>query len=79
MKTSNAIKNALAILMNKKQSTISKKWQAVEIKNTMYEVNDLFIQMNICKSIHDLEVETNADLPWSEDHFKERLAGIVKP
>lgn len=79
MRTSNAIRNAFAILMNKKESILCNKWQAVNIENRMFEVTDLFLQMDMCSSIKELELETKADLPWSENHFKERLAGPTNP
>ncbi len=79
MKTNNAIDNAIRILLNKRNTIKPNKWQAVEIDAEMLEVDNLFIKMDMCKSMDDLSIQTKADLPWSEDHFIERLSGASNP
>jgi len=79
MRTSDAIKNAIRVLLYRKEINNPNKWQAVEIKDPMYEINNVFLDMDICKSIDVLSLETKADLPWSEDHFQERLNGASNP
>lgn len=81
MKTRKIINKAITDLINSKNIIESNKWQAVNIENgvRMIEINNLFLQMQICETIKELELETNADLPWAENHFKERLAGATNP
>ena len=81
MKTSKAIKKAITSLLDEDCYVHSNKWQAVEIEDRvkMLEIDNLFIEMDICETIKELELETKADLPWSEDHFNERLSGATNP
>lgn len=79
MKTNKAINKAIENLLNHNNLINTNKWQAVEIPYKMYEVNNICLKMNICKNIDDLSKETKADLPWSENHFKERLNGATNP
>ena len=79
MKTSDCINSTIKSLVDQNFLITSKKWQAVEIPYKMYEINNVFLEMKICNSIDILKIETDADLPWSEDHFKERLNGATNP
>lgn len=54
----------------------SNKWQAIDSPDSLFEVTGLFFSMRMPDSIEELEEQTKADLPWSEDHFQERIAGI---
>jgi thymidylate synthase len=81
MKTKKIINKAITDLVNSSNVINSNKWQAVNIEEgvKMIELNNLFLQMEICETIKELELETNADLPWAEDHFNERLSGATNP
>lgn len=79
MKTNKAIDNAIRILLYKKNKIKSNKWQAVELNTELLEVNNMFFEMDMCSSIDELILETKADLPWSEDHFIERISGSSNP
>jgi thymidylate synthase len=78
MKTSEAINDAIKLLLNSKE-TYTEKWQGIKIDAKIMELDNLFIEMEMCKSIDELVSETKADLPWSENHFKERLNGASNP
>jgi len=50
------------------------KWQGIQIQNfKMVEIFDRVFRCNIPGSFEQLAIETNADLPWAEDHFNERI------
>jgi hypothetical protein len=53
----------------------SKLWQGVDIGHSLYEVFNCYISMEVPHHVKELADETEADLPWAEDHFKERIAG----
>ena len=55
------------------------QWQAVKGNFEMIELSDYFIQMDICETWTELVNQTGADLPWSENHFIERLQGASNP
>lgn len=53
---------------------IGKEWQSVSIdnKNPLVEIQQVFIKnLDIQNPLEDI----NPDLPWAEDHFKERING----
>jgi len=69
------IQQAFSILYYSGKEIKSEKWQAVESPDSMLEVSNLFFTCQIPGSIEILHKETMADLPWSEDHFQERIGG----
>lgn len=76
--TKEAIDNLIRVLLHSGKPTHSESWQAVDAtKFKMIEVCDLFVKMEMTDE--DLEVQTGADMPWAEDHFKERLRGPSNP
>ena len=79
METNKAINNAIYLLINKGIPVETNKWQAVTIDQKMYEVSNIFLKMGMCANIEDLANQTKADLPWSEDHFNERIQGPSNP
>tara|TARA_Y100001973_G_C5160676_1_gene313343 strand:- start:395 stop:1138 length:744 start_codon:yes stop_codon:yes gene_type:complete len=79
MKTNEIIYRTIKSLLNESYLVSTKKWQAVSVPYKMYELNNVFLEMEICKEIKELEKETNADIPWSEDHFIERISGATNP
>ena len=50
-------------------------WQSVKTDNPMYEINNLFFDASMPETKKELVKEIGPDLPWAEDHFKERIAG----
>jgi len=53
----------------------SKKWQGIDTEFKLLEIFNTIWQVEMPRTICRLEKATNADLPWAEDHFKERLNG----
>lgn len=51
----------------------NKLWQGVELKYKMLEMFNIFLTLDIPHEITELISETNADIPWAEDHFDERI------
>lgn len=54
----------------------SAKWQAIDSPDSLFEVTDIHFKVQMPETIEKLEQETKADLPWVENHFKERVRGI---
>lgn len=79
LSTEKAIDNAVRILLHQKNVVKPNRWQGVKIDSDMKEVDNIFIQMEMCQSFQELAKQTKADLPWAEDHFQERLAGPSNP
>jgi len=81
MKTSKSIRSVISNLIKEGNKISSNRWQAIKIEDKvkMIEIDNVFLEMEICKNVKDLEIETKADLPWSEDHFIERLSGATNP
>ena len=77
--TKDNIRFAIESLLEVKKTTSVGTWQSVKSNYKMYEVDNLHLEMDICKTIDDLAFQTQAHLPWSEDHFLERLAGASNP
>lgn len=70
-----AIVEALVTLQLEGQVCKSHKWQAIASPDALFEASDLFIRLAIPHTVEELAEATIADLPWSENHFKERVAG----
>jgi len=51
----------------------SKKWQAIDSLDNLYEVINRYLQMDMPETKEELAKECIADLPWAENHFKERI------
>jgi|ETNvirnome_6_100_1030635.scaffolds.fasta_scaffold08847_5 thymidylate synthase len=69
------INTAVLKLYNEGEVVDNPKWQSVKVTNNMYEVRNLFLEMKMPASKEALASQTKADMPWSEDHFQERVAG----
>jgi len=54
----------------------TEKWQAVTPPDKMREVINRFLQMEMPETEEELGQLTQADLPWAENHFQERIGGI---
>lgn len=72
--TKQAIENSIRVLLYSHQRIKIDQWQGIELDAQMFELNNIFIQMKMAESMEELAQETKADLPWSEDHFQERMA-----
>lgn len=78
MKNFKTIENLLAYFRNEAKTEKAGKWQAT----TDYEDEEMMVLRNITltvppfKNAADLRDATNADQPWSEMHFLERINGI---
>jgi len=72
---SESIKSAKSLLKQKGLVRPSKKWQGIEPPAKLWETFDVFLNMEMPLGIRELTIETNADLPWAEDHFQERICG----
>jgi len=68
------IAKAYNVLLDQNKVSDNNEWQSISIdkKNPLVEVTDLFLNLGSTTRIKE---ETNADLPWSEDHFQERICG----
>ena len=73
--TSEQIKDALTELLIDGDLIGIDKWQATNVHTNMYEITNLFLKMPIGKTVEEIANQTSAQLPWSEDHFKERISG----
>ena len=79
METKKIINKTILSLLEVDSLSYTKRWQSVEIENSMKELTNLFFTMEVCNSLEDLADQTFADLPWAEDHFKERISGATNP
>lgn len=75
----NKVDSVISVLLFRGKPVDSRSWQAVKPLGEMIEIQDVFFQMPISKTIEELSQITKADLPWAEDHFQERLAGPSNP
>lgn len=79
MRTDQAIRTALQVLLHSGKTTETEHWQAVKAPDRMVSVDNIFLKMDLEEDIGTLARLTCADLPWAEDHFQERLAGPSNP
>ena len=72
------LKNNLTQLFNKGIEIPSAKWQSIEInpENPIISVFNINGSIFIGSVIKDIEERLEPDMPWSEDHFNERICGI---
>lgn len=68
------LNNLLLDLYKNHKESNNGQWQSISLdnKNPIVEVNNKFISLEFPS---DLSEELNPDLPWAEDHFKERING----
>lgn len=56
------------------------KWQAVDVSDSQahdtYELLNTTLWLDIPENQHELENMIEPDMPWSEGHFQERVAGL---
>jgi thymidylate synthase len=51
------------------------KWQGIKVDHPLREVFNQYLVMSIPSTERELAEQTKADLPWAEDHFRERICG----
>ena len=73
MKISEALKGSFTDLKNNGDIASSKKWQAIDTPDNLWEIINRYVQMDMPETKEELGVECDADLPWAEDHFQERI------
>lgn len=73
MKISEAIKNSFQDLKDNGEIARSQKWQAIDTPDDLWEIINRYIQMDMPETIEELGAQCDADLPWAEDHFQERI------
>lgn len=74
MTTNQAVNNAIRVLLYNNKKVVSNKWQAQDVNQEMLELTNIFLTMDMVSNPTDLGLQTGCDLPWSEDHFQERIA-----
>lgn len=79
MKISESLGNLYTMLHKKGDRIKPNSWQAQKIDYTMVELENLFFEIQVPPDLNQLAIESNADLPWAEDHFMERLDGPSNP
>lgn len=75
-KPSEAIEWSKEKLYNYGYTVKTEKWQGIEAPDDMWEVMNHSFQMFIPETIEGLIEEVRPNLPWAEDHFKERVGGL---
>lgn len=77
MKLNHLILQAARKLANQGKPIKSKKWQGTDLKNSMFETIKVYLgPAEMPENIEELAKETRANLPWAENHFKERISGV---
>lgn len=69
------ILNAYKLLLSNNKESNNNEWQSISIdkKNPVVELKNVFIKFNKFKEPLN---EIKPDMPWSENHFKERINGL---
>jgi thymidylate synthase len=57
------------------KAVVSEKLQAQKVENPMLEIINRFYQCEMPETKEELALLCLPDLPWSEDHFQERVCG----
>jgi len=73
MKVNETIKKLYDDLYENGHTTKAKKWQAIDSPDALLEIINRYVQMEMPETIEELAKESVADLPWSENHFQERI------
>ncbi len=75
LKINEAISQCMIDLSDNGVAYKSNKWQAIDSPDSLFEIIDIHLKIKIPESISELGVLCNADLPWAENHFQERISG----
>src|SRR5687768_4814002 len=51
------------------------QWQSQEVSQKFKEVFNVIFEYDIPDSMLKLQYQTSCNLPWAEDHFRERISG----
>jgi len=71
-----AIQFAKHTLKNYGSYVKTESWQGVKNPAEMFEFDNLYFRAKMPSTRISLEEQTGADMPWAEDHFKERVGGL---
>lgn len=52
------------------------KWQGLELDKDMLETHGVYFNAPVPVTSLELKVQIEPTLPWAEDHFQERIAGL---
>lgn len=70
------IKSAIRELLDYGSVVKNNRWQGVDMLKDMWEVCNVYLRANIPATKDELARQIKPDLPWADDHFKERVGGI---
>lgn len=71
-----AIEGSKDFLINTGKTVMAKSWQGTKSPAPMFEALDLAFKCPIPSKEQLLAEQTKCNLPWAEEHFKERVSGI---
>jgi thymidylate synthase len=74
MKIGRSIGRAFETLKNDGEIASSKKWQAIDSPDDLFEIINGYYIMEMPENIEELGKQCAADLPWAENHFQERVS-----
>ena len=72
---SKAIESSKQKLYDLGQRVFSGKWQAIDVDHAMWELFNHSIKFPMPQTIEEMVKEIKPNLPWADDHIKERLGG----
>jgi thymidylate synthase len=56
------------------QKETTEKWQGIENKVEMWEINNQHLSFMMPQHIEVMQMQTKCSIPWAEDHFIERVS-----
>lgn len=68
--------NIIRLFKNESELIYIKEWQGRENHTPMRVIRNLNFKMKIPGGVKNLTYLLEPDLPWAEDHFKERVSGV---
>jgi hypothetical protein len=72
---SEAISKVAEYLIDKGQSFAASKWQSVDAPDRFWEITNCSLKISIPPSVEALQTECQANQPWAEEQFLERVSG----
>ena len=63
-------------LINEGITIKTEKWQGIKLEHELVELLFVSINERIPQTIEQLQLEVKPNLPWADDHFKERVGGL---
>jgi thymidylate synthase len=70
-----AISHVIYDLKHHGDKITTNKWQGIDLEQVMLETHGVYFNAPVPTTIYDLHLQTQATLPWAEDHFQERIKG----